>query len=139
MRKSKRASHASISSKMCLPTSDHRLRRRSKPERKLVEGTMQSKKAIVIAALCLLTTGAVLAKLPPLNDEQKAKAEEAKAKAAETAKKDAELLAKSQDRVTDRYIKEQKAKGVVVKPTPIAAAPTPPAATPPAPTPTAKK
>jgi len=35
---------------------------------------MQSKKAIAIAALCLLTTGAVLAKLPPLNDEQKAKA-----------------------------------------------------------------
>ena len=100
---------------------------------------MQSKKAIAIAALCLLTTGAVLAKLPPLNDEQKAKAEETKAKAAEAAKKDAELLTKSQDRVADRYIKEQKAKGVVVKPTPIAAAPTPPAATPPAPTPPAKK
>jgi hypothetical protein len=100
---------------------------------------MQSKKAIVIAALCLFTTGAVLAKLPPLNDEQKAKAEDAKGKAAEAAKKDAELLTKSQDRVADRYIKEQKAKGVVVKPTPIAAAPTPPAATPPAPTAPAKK
>ena len=92
---------------------------------------MQSKKAIVIAALCLFTAGAVVAKLPPPSDEQKAKAEEAKAKAAEVAKKDAESLASSQDRVADRYIKEQKAKGNIVKPTPIAAAPTPPA--PPAP------
>ena len=88
---------------------------------------MQSNKAITIAALCLFTTGAVMAKLPPLNDEQKAKAEEAKAKTADVAKKDADLLSKSQDRVADRYIKDQKAKGVVVKPTPIAAAPTPPA------------
>ena len=86
---------------------------------------MQSRKAIVIAALCLFTTGAVLAKLPPLSDEQKAKAEETKAKAAEAAKKDTELLTKSQDRVADRYVKEQKAKGNVVKPTPIAAAPAP--------------
>jgi hypothetical protein len=88
---------------------------------------MQSKKAMVIAALCLFTTGAVLAKLPPPSEEQKAKAEEAKAKAAEVAKKDAESLAKAQDRVAERYIKEQKAKGTIVKPVPIAAAPTPPA------------
>ena len=93
---------------------------------------MQSKKAVVIAALCLFTTGAVVAKLPPPSDEQKAKAEETKAKGAEAAKKDAELLAKSQDRVADRYIKEQKAKGTIVKPTPIAAAPPPPAPTAPA-------
>ena len=84
---------------------------------------MQSKKALLIAALCLFSTGAVFAKLPApaLTDEQKAKAEEAKAKAAEAAKKEAELLAKSQDRVADVYIKSQKAKGVTVKPTPIAA------------------
>lgn len=85
---------------------------------------MKSKRALVIAALCLLTTGAVYAKLPvpPMTDEQKAKADEAKAKAGEAAKKEAELLAKSQDRVADRYIKAQKAKGVAVKATPIAAA-----------------
>lgn len=93
---------------------------------------MQSKKAVVIAALCLFTTGAVVAKLPPPSDEQKAKAEETKAKGAEAAKKDAELLAKSQDGVADRYIKAQKAKGTIVKPTPIAAAPPPPAPTAPA-------
>ena len=90
---------------------------------------MQSKKALVIAALCLFTAGAVLAKLPvqPMTDEQKAKAEETKAKAAEGAKKEAELLGKAQDRVADRYIKAQKAKGVTVKPTPLAAAPAAPA------------
>ena len=93
---------------------------------------MQSKKAVVIAALCLFATAAVLAKLPPPSEEQKAKAEETKAKGAEAAKKDAESLGKSQDRVADRYIKEQKAKGTIVKPTPIAAAPPLPAPTAPA-------
>ena len=85
---------------------------------------MKSKKALLIAALCLISTGAVYAKLPvqPMTDEQKAKADATKAKAAEAAKKDAELLAKSQDHVASRYIQQQKAKGVTVKPTPIAAA-----------------
>ena len=91
---------------------------------------MKSKKALVIAALCLFTTGAVLAKLPAPTEEQKAKAEETKAKAAEAAKKDAELLTKAQDRVADHYIKAQKAKGVIVKPTPIAAAAAPAAPAP---------
>ena len=97
---------------------------------------MISKKALLIAALCLCTTGAVFAKLPappPMTDEQKAKAEEAKAKAAAAAKMAAEQLAKAMDRVADGYIKAQKAKGVTVKPTPIAA----PAAPAPAPAPTA--
>ena len=58
---------------------------------------------------------------------QTEKAEEAKVKAAETAKTEAEQLAKAQDRVAEAYIKEQKAKGVIVKPTPIAP-PAPPAA-----------
>ena len=85
---------------------------------------MKSMKALLIALFCLSMSGAVLAKLPvaPLTDEQKAKADEAKAKAAEAAKKDAELLAKSQDRVASRYIQQQKAKGVTVKPTAIVAA-----------------
>ena len=57
--------------------------------------------------------------MPAPSEEAKAKAEEAKVKAAETAKTEGELLGKSQDRVAEKYIKEQKAKGVVVKPTPI--------------------
>ena len=91
---------------------------------------MKFNKAMLIAALCLASAGGVYAKLPApaLTDEQKAKAEEAKAKAAEAAKKDGELLAKSQDRVADRYIKAQKAKGVAVKPTPIVVAAAPAAA-----------
>ena len=44
---------------------------------------MKSKKALVIAALCLFTTGAVFAKLPAPTEEQKAKAVETKAKAAD--------------------------------------------------------
>lgn len=96
---------------------------------------MKSRKALALTVFCLFTTGAVYAKLPaqPMTDEQKAKAVETKAKAGEAAKKEAGLLAKSQDRVADRYIKAQKAKGVAVKPTPIAAA------APAAPAPAAKK
>lgn len=52
--------------------------------------------------------GIASAKLPPPSDEAKAKAAEAKAKADEAAKKDAENLAKSQDRVADRYKKQSK-------------------------------
>jgi hypothetical protein len=91
---------------------------------------------LIIGAVCLAFTGAAsisLAKLPPPSEEAKAKAEEAKAKAAEGAKKDGELLGKSQDRVAERYIKEQKAKGKVVKPTPIVAAAPPAAPAAPAP------
>ena len=85
--------------------------------------------------------GVSYAKLPPLNEEQKAKAEETKAKAAETAKKEAELLGKAQDRVAERYIQQMKAKGTEVKPTPIAppAPPAAPAAAPPAPAAAATK
>ena len=95
---------------------------------------MRSNKVLALATLCLFTSGWVFAKLPPLTDAQKATAEEAKVKAAEVAKKETELLAKSQDAVAGRYIQEQKAKGVIVTPTPIAAAvPPAPAAVPPAP------
>jgi hypothetical protein len=101
---------------------------------------MQFNKAMIIAVLCAATTGAVHAKLPApqLTEEQKAKVEEAKAKAAEAAKKEGEQLAKAQDRVADRYIKAQKAKGITVKPTPIAAAAAPAAAPPAAKTPAKK-
>ena len=68
-----------------------------------------------------LSAGLVQAKIPvaPMDDAAKAKVEEAKAKAADAAKKDAELLAKSQDRVADRYKKGQAKGG---KPAPAAKA-----------------
>ena len=79
---------------------------------------MKTSRFALILALTVASAGA-WAKLPPPSEEAKAKAEEAKAKAAETAKVEAELLGKAQDRVADAYIKEQKGKGVIVKPTPI--------------------
>lgn len=84
--------------------------------------------------LAFLSSGLAYAKLPPPTEEQKAKAEEGKAKAAEADKKAAEELAKLQDKIAEHYIKEMKAKGIVVKPTPIpppapAAAPAAPATT----------
>ena len=95
---------------------------------------MKKNKALALAVFCLFTSGLVFAKLPPPTDAQKATAEEAKVKAAEVAKKEAELLAKYQDIASSRYIQEQKAKGVTVKPTPIAVAvPPAPAAVLPAP------
>ena len=90
---------------------------------------MKKYSVMLVAALCL-GAGSAWAKLPPPSEEAKAKAEEAKAKAAEVAKKDGEDLGKSQDRVAEKYIKEQKAKGVVVKPTPVVAPPPPPVAAP---------
>jgi hypothetical protein len=87
---------------------------------------------LILALVGALVFGAAQAKLPAPTDEQKAKTEEAKAKAAEGAKKDGELLGKTQDRVAERYIKEQKAKGIVVQPTPLAVAPAPAAAPAPA-------
>lgn len=81
---------------------------------------------LLLGLACAGLAAGAFAKLPPPSEEAKAKAEEAKVKAAEGAKKDGELLAKSQDRTAERYIKAQKAKGVTVKPTPIAvAAPAP--------------
>lgn len=94
------------------------------------------KPKLILALAASLVVGVAQAKLPPPTEEQKAKAEETKAKAAEAAKKEGELLGKAQDRAAERYIKEQKAKGVIVKPTPIVAAPAPapaPAAAPAAP------
>jgi hypothetical protein len=58
---------------------------------------------LVPALLACCVFGFAYGKLPPLNDEQKAKAAEAKAKADEAAKKDAEALGKSQDRAADNY------------------------------------
>ncbi|PKO35509.1 MAG: formate dehydrogenase [Betaproteobacteria bacterium HGW-Betaproteobacteria-7] len=84
---------------------------------------MKHSKFALLLALTVASAG-TWAKLPPLSEEAQAKAAEAKAKAGEAAKAQAELLSKSQDRVAEKYIKEQKSKGVTVKPTAIA----PPAA-----------
>jgi uncharacterized protein YoaH (UPF0181 family) len=104
---------------------------------------MKLSKFAAILALTVAASGA-WAKLPPLTEEQQAKAAEAKAAAAERAKVEAEQLTKAQDRVAAEYIKQQKAKGITVTPTPIAppappAAAAPPAATAAAPAPAAKK
>lgn len=71
---------------------------------------MKTGKLLVAGALAFaLSAGLAVAKIPvpPMDDAAKAKAEETKAKAADAAKKDAELLAKSQDRVVERYKKGQ--------------------------------
>lgn len=62
--------------------------------------------ALILAAV----SATAFAKLPPLNDEAKAKAEEAKAQTAHTAKADAYLLCKSQDKVAAHVQKTNKAK-----------------------------
>ena len=62
--------------------------------------------ALILAAV----SGTAFAKLPPLDDEAKAKAEEAKAKTAHTAKADAYLLCKSQDKVAAHVQRTNKAK-----------------------------
>lgn len=87
--------------------------------------------SITLIVASALLAGNVWGKLPeppPLTEEAKIAAEEKKAKAAEAAKKENENLGKAQDHVAEKYIKEQKAKGVVVKPTAIAPPPAPAAA-----------
>lgn len=64
-------------------------------------------------------TALAIAKIPPpapLNDEQKAKAEETKVKAADAAKKAAADESRSQDMVAARYFKEMKEAGKTVAP-----------------------
>ena len=87
--------------------------------------------ALVLAGL----SAGALAKLPPLSDEAKAKADEAKAKTAHTAKADAYLLCKSQDKVAAHVQKTNKAKAGKPEATPPCADPgkfvyTPPEAAP---------
>jgi hypothetical protein len=62
------------------------------------------------AWILVAVSTAALAKLPPPNDEAKAKAAEAAAKTAHTAKADAYLLCKSQDKVASHVQKTNKAK-----------------------------
>lgn len=69
------------------------------------------KKAFIPALALSLVAGAALAKLPPLSDEAKAKADEAKAKAAWSDKVAAYQLCKASDRVAARTLAEAKKAG----------------------------
>lgn len=75
--------------------------------------------ALILAAV----SATAFAKLPPLDDEAKAKAEEAKAKTAHTAKADGYLLCKSQDKVSAHVQKTNKAKAGKPEATPPCADP----------------
>jgi hypothetical protein len=80
---------------------------------------MTTLRALIAAALVIATFGWALAKLPPpppMDEKAKAAAEEKKAKDAAAAEAAKAAQAKAEDRVVARYIAEQKAKGVVVKP-----------------------
>ena len=109
----------------------------------------------LLATLLVGLSASAFAKLPPPNDEAKAKAAEAAAKTAHTAKADGYLLCKSQDKVAAHVQRTNKAKAGKPIATPPCADPgkfvyTPPEASPtaavapnaapataPAPTPTA--
>lgn len=89
----------------------------------------------LLATLLLAMSTSAFAKLPPPNDEAKAKAAEAAAKTAHTAKADGYLLCKSQDKVAAHVQRTNKAKAGKPAATPPCADPgkfvyTPPEATP---------
>jgi hypothetical protein len=89
----------------------------------------------LLATLLLAMSTSAFAKLPPPNDEAKAKAAEAAAKTAHTAKADGFLLCKSQDKVAAHVQRTNKAKAGKPAATPPCADPgkfvyTPPEATP---------
>jgi hypothetical protein len=68
---------------------------------------------VIAAVLC---TAGALAKLPPLSDEAKAKADEAKAKSAYGDKVAAYKLCQSMDKVAAAYHADAKKAGKDVKP-----------------------
>ena len=73
-------------------------------------------KQFLTVGCALLAATAVLAKLPALSDEAKAKAAEEAAKAAWSGKVGAYLSCKSQDKVAAYYYKAAKAANKDVKP-----------------------
>ena len=73
-------------------------------------------KKILISLLVLSAASLAVAKLPPLNDEAKAKAAEAAAKTAWAGKVDNYLLCKAQDKAAASYLKTAKATGKETKP-----------------------
>jgi hypothetical protein len=80
---------------------------------------MTTLRALIAAALVIATFGWAVAKLPPpppMDEKAKAAAEEKKAKDAAAAEVAKAAQAKAEDRVVARYMAEQRAKGVAVKP-----------------------
>ena len=73
-------------------------------------------KTFLISTLALTVSSAVLAKLPALSDEAKAKAAETSAKTAWAGKVDSYQLCRSQDKVVAAYFKSAKSAGKDVKP-----------------------
>ncbi|MBL8320175.1 MAG: hypothetical protein JNJ42_17345 [Burkholderiaceae bacterium] len=73
-------------------------------------------KTTLTLALLTLCAGTAWAKLPPPNDEAKAKAAEAAAKTAHGGKVDAFKLCQSMDRVAAGYLADAKKAGKDVKP-----------------------
>ena len=73
-------------------------------------------KTFLISTLALMVSSAVLAKLPALSDEAKAKAAETSAKTAWAGKVDSYQLCRSQDKVVAAYLKSAKSAGKDVKP-----------------------
>ncbi len=71
----------------------------------------KSLKQLVFTVGLLMIGSAVLAKLPALSDEAKAKAAEAAAKTAWTGKVEGYQLCKSQDKVAAHFYKTAKAAG----------------------------
>ena len=83
-------------------------------------------KTFLISTLALAFSSAVLAKLPVLSDEAKAKAAEVSAKTAWAGKVDSYQLCKSQDKVAAAYLRSAKSAGKDAKPassTPVCADP----------------
>ena len=73
-------------------------------------------KKVLIALLLTGMASFTLAKLPTLNPEAKAKADETAAKTTWSGKVDGYLMCKSQDKVADQYFKSGKAASAGVKP-----------------------
>ena len=76
----------------------------------------QLKKIALMLVAFTLSSGVVLAKLPPPSDEAKAKAEEGKAKAAHGDKVAAFQLCNSMDKVAQRHLKDNKTRKPVETP-----------------------
>jgi len=72
-------------------------------------------RALLAGLVLVAVSGAALAKLPPLTEEQKAAAAAAKAKADDAAKRDATLLAKEYDKVLANYRRNKGGAGPAKK------------------------
>lgn len=77
--------------------------------------SMQNVWKWVPTVMVCCVVGMASAKLPAPPPADPVKAEEAKKKAADAAKADADALAKSQDRVADRYKKQNKTAAASTK------------------------